>query len=291
MERINMRALPLILALLMIFILIDYVSGQTETNQEQTKLTEIEVEVTVKSVNLIYNDHVGNDWTTYSEVNDVPISRYQKFEKTYCSPEVTLKLYAFAKEYDKYPDIGSNSCAVNLRLKDGNENTEFVTLDVRVVENRGRYAGNSALWRFSYKITIKPEEPSKKIYSSNFYCFYIKYKEKKESLTDIQFKEWEESLIEKKVKWQGEIGEVESVEEVDTSEGKSLYRALIDLGPGGGYLDKYDVIAYFSGEEKYKALAFKKDQKVEFIGIIENIIVYTDETITVEIKDVEFVQF
>jgi len=63
----------------------------------------------------------------------------------------------------------------------------------------------------------------------------------------------------------------------------------MDLGPGGGFLGKYDVIAYFSKEDKDKVLNLRKNQKVEFIATITYVGVYSGG-ITVEVKDVEFIQ-
>ena len=123
----------------------------------QTIAKRVRVQVSLKSADLIYNNHVGNEWSTYSEVEGYLISGTRRFEKVYDKPEVRLKFYARATEYDKIPDVGSNTCYINLSLQDGVK-TKLVSLDVIVKENRGRYSGNTALWRFTYRITIEPME-------------------------------------------------------------------------------------------------------------------------------------
>jgi len=123
----------------------------------QTVAKRVRVQVSLKSADLIYNNHVGNEWSTYSEVEGYLISGTRRFEKVYDKPEVRLKFYARATEYDKISDVGSNTCYINLSLQDGVK-TKLVSLDVIVKENRGRYSGNTALWRFTYRITIEPME-------------------------------------------------------------------------------------------------------------------------------------
>jgi len=123
----------------------------------QTITKRVRVQVSLESVDLIYNNHVGNEWSTYSEVEGYYISRIQRFEKIYDKSKVRLKFYARTTENDKIPDIGSNSCDVDLNLQDGIK-SKLVILDVIVTENRGKYAGNSAKWRFIYRIMIEPVE-------------------------------------------------------------------------------------------------------------------------------------
>ncbi|MFD1907107.1 hypothetical protein ACFTAO_19955 [Paenibacillus rhizoplanae] len=59
------------------------------------------------------------------------------------------KLRAEAQEQDKIPDDGSANTSIKVSaLKD----TQNKSLTVTVVENRGRYSGNSASWKFVFKI-------------------------------------------------------------------------------------------------------------------------------------------
>jgi len=74
--------------------------------------------VRLNSVKLIYNNHVGNDWSIYPEVNGHLIACYQQFEKICDGPEATLEIFTFVKENDKYLDIEPASRTLNLKLKD-----------------------------------------------------------------------------------------------------------------------------------------------------------------------------
>ncbi|WP_405112427.1 hypothetical protein MHH28_04625 [Paenibacillus sp. FSL K6-1217] len=67
----------------------------------------------------------------------------------YVSSTGTIKLRAEAQEQDKIPDEGSANASIKVStLKD----TQNKSLTVKVVENRGRYSGNTASWKFVFKI-------------------------------------------------------------------------------------------------------------------------------------------
>jgi len=123
------------------------VTGKTE------KKVEVKVQVSLESVILVYNNHVGNEWSTYTEVEDQEITKNKNFEKIYEKKTITLKFYAKAVEDDTVPDIGSTTRYVDLDLQ--STTSKIVTLDVIVKENRGRYSGNTAKWRFSYRVTVQ----------------------------------------------------------------------------------------------------------------------------------------
>jgi len=131
-------------------------------------------------------------------------------------------------------------------------------------------------------------ELEKEIYSTDFVKFRDEYIQQRKKLTEVQFEEWKKSLLGKKVRWTGRIVEVRKgyVGEVEAGKGYMGYEVMIDLSPRT--LGE-DVIVDFPEEEKDKVLRLKKGQQVEFLGTIEDIY-STWGSITVELKDVEFVQ-
>jgi len=124
-----MKRLVLILIILSIMI-----SSFSITNAATT------TKVTVQSITLVKNDHVGNSWTKTVKVNDKTLS----VGKEYKFSTSKLKAYAKIVENDKVPDIGTKTVS----LVKGKTNT----FDVTVTENRGRYSGNKAIWRIKIKV-------------------------------------------------------------------------------------------------------------------------------------------
>lgn len=108
----------------------------------------IKIKVTLVSVELVDNDHVGNEWYTTASVNGKTIEEGSTLTLT-VKPSDTLKLKAYAEEQDKIPDKGTT----NATLKVSNvKKSVSKELNVKVVENRGRYSGNEADWKFTFKI-------------------------------------------------------------------------------------------------------------------------------------------
>lgn len=94
--------------------------------------------VTLQSITLIKNNHVGNNWTKTVKVNDKKLT----IGKTY-NISGTLNAYIKISENDKYPDIATKK----VKLKKGT-NTIYLT----VIENKGRYKGNTAKWKVIIKV-------------------------------------------------------------------------------------------------------------------------------------------
>ncbi|MEK3685154.1 hypothetical protein [Paenibacillus sp. FSL R10-2736] len=61
----------------------------------------------------------------------------------------TIKLLAEAQEQDKIPEEGSATASIKVSTL---KTTQNKSLSVKVVENRGRYSGNTATWKFVFKI-------------------------------------------------------------------------------------------------------------------------------------------
>ncbi|MEK4516403.1 hypothetical protein NSS64_14060 [Paenibacillus sp. FSL H8-0122] len=106
------------------------------------------VKVTFVSADLVENNHVGNEWWWGGFVNGEELEEGDSVTLDLSSTG-SIKLRAEAQEQDKIPEEGSASASIKVSaLKD----TQNKSLTVKVVENRGRYSGNSASWKFVFKI-------------------------------------------------------------------------------------------------------------------------------------------
>lgn len=97
----------------------------------------------------VSNDHVGNNWSTYFYVNGG--SGYNGYTLT-LEPGDSFTVSFLAEENDSSPDSGDyyeSFTYTDDLCKYGYSCTE----DIYVREDRGRYAGNYAVWRFSLTIT------------------------------------------------------------------------------------------------------------------------------------------
>lgn len=104
-----------------------------------------------------WNNHIGHEWSETTQVNGEGICY---------SGSVTLKLGGTAKcftmrvERDDTPDVGSS--VTNHAMREADFRDGFsVSQTFSVYENRGRYAGNSA--NFTYTYTFKPHKYSVEI--------------------------------------------------------------------------------------------------------------------------------
>jgi hypothetical protein len=134
------KALKVMLLLSFIFVcLVQPVSAATKT---------VKLKVTLVSVELVENDHVGNEWYTAASVNGKEIEEGSTVSLSLKSTE-SLKLKAYAEEQDKVPDSGSANASIKVSsvTKDIHK-----ALKVKVTENRGRYSGNTAEWKFTFKV-------------------------------------------------------------------------------------------------------------------------------------------
>jgi hypothetical protein len=108
----------------------------------------IKIKVTLVSVELIENNHVGNEWYATAYVNGKEIEEGTSVTLNLKSSE-SVKLKASAEEQDKIPDVGTSNSSIKVSSVTKTINK---SLKVNVVENRGRYSGNSAEWKFTFKI-------------------------------------------------------------------------------------------------------------------------------------------
>lgn len=105
------------------------------------------------SADLIQNSSVGNNWSFQANVNGKKIKEGRKINITTTIND-KLSFTGNAKERDLVSDVGSASISVIIKdLKLPEKNTYFI--DVTVAENRGKYLGNTALWKFNFSVIRK----------------------------------------------------------------------------------------------------------------------------------------
>ncbi|QHW35003.1 hypothetical protein GZH47_09530 [Paenibacillus rhizovicinus] len=111
--------------------------------------TTSKIKITFVSANLTENNHVGNEWWTGGFINGKEVAEGASVTLNVKSTD-TIKLRAEAQEQDKYPDDGQANASVKVSsvTKAGSNKT----MTVNVVENRGRYSGNTAKWSFTFRI-------------------------------------------------------------------------------------------------------------------------------------------
>jgi hypothetical protein len=102
---------------------------------------------------LVSNNSVGNEWWTGAAINNEEVGIGSEYTiEVDLDDEISLK--AAAEEMDSMPDQGLKEKKVkvrNLILTEPNR----ILLEVPVVENRGRYTGNRAVWQFTFTMQRK----------------------------------------------------------------------------------------------------------------------------------------
>ncbi|OKP78822.1 hypothetical protein A3844_28875 [Paenibacillus helianthi] len=108
----------------------------------------IKVKVTLVSAELTENNHVGNEWYTTAYINDKEIGEGSSVVLDLKSTE-SVQLKAYAEEQDKIPESAKATASVKASAI---TKTISKAIEVTVVENRGRYSGNTATWTFTFKV-------------------------------------------------------------------------------------------------------------------------------------------
>ena len=111
--------------------------------------------IRLNNATLLNNNNVGQNWTNglYIDINgNITNVTNLNYEYNVNVPaNAIVEIVAWAKENDKYPDFGS--ATLRLTTLDINPG-KIINYDsvVTVRENRGRYSGNTAQWRFTYSV-------------------------------------------------------------------------------------------------------------------------------------------
>ena len=115
--------------------------------------------VTVNAV-LKSNKSVGNDWTITHMFNDKEYFKKQNTIKKEGKDTIslaqgeTLQIYTLVVENDKSPDEGFEEKSIKLSANDIKKGFE-VKFSITVIENKGKYKGNKAVWEITYQ--FKPQ--------------------------------------------------------------------------------------------------------------------------------------
>ncbi len=101
------------------------------------------------SAELLSNDHVGNNWDISFIVDG---ENFRSGSTVILDKKSSLRFVFHAAEDDTFPDVGEFSVEIPVSgnlSKDGYS----MTKDVEITEDKGRYAGNTAVWRVNVAIT------------------------------------------------------------------------------------------------------------------------------------------
>ncbi|MCG8572541.1 MAG: hypothetical protein MJB14_20600 [Spirochaetes bacterium] len=107
-------------------------------------LSTREIKVRLQNVRMLYNNHVGNEWSYEIKVNDV-IVEWDIVASIQVEDLINIVITVI--EMEKSPDIGITRKQISISELSDYLNKE-IPLEVVVTEDRGRYSGNEAKWRF-----------------------------------------------------------------------------------------------------------------------------------------------
>lgn len=106
--------------------------------------------VKLVSAQLVENEHVGNEWYYTASVNG---KKAEEGSSVTVKNVSSINLYAYAEEQDKVPDQAK--VQKTIKVSTLTKKTQRVEMKVTVTENRGRYSGNEAVWKFTFQISKK----------------------------------------------------------------------------------------------------------------------------------------
>jgi len=104
--------------------------------------------VTVSS-KLVSNNSVGHDWSLTHTINGKEYFKKSDKATITLTQGEKIKIVTKAIENDSYPDIGENTYEFTL-TSDFFSGGFYATVEVTVIENKGRYKNNAAVWEVTY---------------------------------------------------------------------------------------------------------------------------------------------
>jgi hypothetical protein len=119
------------------------------------------LQVILVSIEPLYNRSVGENWRFFAAAGSLepPIFRESLPQVLYeerIRGETFVQIGAGAVEEDRLPDRGWVQQEVRLFCPLSSSLERTIALEVPVRENEGCYSGCTALWRFTFKITVEP---------------------------------------------------------------------------------------------------------------------------------------
>lgn len=95
-------------------------------------------------------DNIGSEWSTDVTVGDDELTT--EGIELILKPSAKIKINCTATEADTKPDIGKKT--LTIAVKDLKPGENSYSIEVPVKENAGRNSGKSAIWTFSFIITM-----------------------------------------------------------------------------------------------------------------------------------------
>lgn len=133
-------------------LLISFTSTPNELMDESPICNDLETfKITFIGIKEVYNDHVGNEWISYCEIDAENIFK-DDFKIIKISKGGELKLISILGEVnEKHNDYAKVESILNYSDFIHFQGSGFYVL-VTITEGNGRYAGNEAQFKFLYSI-------------------------------------------------------------------------------------------------------------------------------------------
>lgn len=148
-EAISITLLAIILLTIPLFCNIRYWENKDRFLERIPDNGYIELHIS-RSYNMEYNHQVGNEWSKICLINDKVFNG----EPIIVDARKPLTITTRCVEHDEYSDYGEESRTIDLTKYDL-KNPIVLTQNVVVTENKGAYAGNTALWTANYVMERK----------------------------------------------------------------------------------------------------------------------------------------
>lgn len=110
--------------------------------------SKVKVTIKLDSIECVENNHVGNEWAFGCTVNKKELAEGDSITISTTSSG-KISIVSSGEEEDSIPDIGSKTLSIPVSKLKAKKDTTY-TSQVTVTENRGRYSGNKAIWKFTY---------------------------------------------------------------------------------------------------------------------------------------------
>lgn len=101
------------------------------------------IQITLVDAQLIYNQHVGNEWAVWIEVDERIAYPGETIELSRRKAILTANAH---EGNEKYDDLGQTSVEIS------QASPGYKEISVLVRENHGRFAGGQAKWTFIIKV-------------------------------------------------------------------------------------------------------------------------------------------
>lgn len=131
-----------------------YICGKERALMKIPENGEILLKVKLSNIDLVQNNHVGWDWSTIDGyINKIKVEEGDT-QEIKCKLSDEIYLIGYAEEHDSIPDKGYNIECVSVNKLDLLSKNKY-SVFVVVRENRGRYSGNTAIFKFDFEIVRK----------------------------------------------------------------------------------------------------------------------------------------